>query len=282
MATTLTAQIQDSINIPIQEVLKNQHLMTLINFFGQESNASDIAIKDAPVVQYFSKNQTKTLNSEKDVFSNTLSVNQSQDNTVTHNVGNTPMITLPNILQPPTHGIVMNEVNSGVHKQELCLPIPTGSVLSQMGKHNSKSKGSKKLKRSVNAYNRVMDSSLSNSNSSPQEICNYFQTDYDKYLATAKKMKLQSLNTFNIPLPKSMPENNLTTVTAMKKNSESIQNELTPLISSIELLQQSSVSTTKTLQEKLAERQKANQLIETNLTITESKDGNKDDVIVLD
>ena len=40
--TTLTPQVQDSINIPYPEILGHQHFMSMLKFFGHETLASEI------------------------------------------------------------------------------------------------------------------------------------------------------------------------------------------------------------------------------------------------
>ncbi|TMW47954.1 hypothetical protein DOY81_006963 [Sarcophaga bullata] len=219
-----------------------------------------------------------------------MSVNQIQDNTAAHNIVNNPITTSPNMLPPTTHQAAAHEMpaNPSLPKQEeLFSPIVADNIPSQMETNYSKLKGSKKLKKNVKVYNRVMDHNIAvpNSNLPQKKSCNYFHTDYNKYLGAAKKLKLQYPDTFNNQQPNSSPSvNNLITVSAMKQSSESVQNDLTPFTScsGTGLLQQNSVSPTKTLQEKLAERQKANQLNENNLTSKLCKDGNSEDVIVLD
>lgn len=219
-----------------------------------------------------------------------MSINQTQDNTTASNIVNNPITTLPNILPLTTHQATIHEspANPSLPKQEeLFLPKATDNISNQIEPNNSKFKGSKKLKKNVKVYNRVMDHNiaLSNSNLPQKKSCNYFQNDYNKYLGAAKKLKLQYPDTFNNQQSNpSLPVNNLISVTAMKQGSESVQNDLTTFTScsGIGLLQQNSVSPTKTLQEKLAERQKANQLIENNLTNKLSKNGNTEDIIVLD
>ncbi|XP_065356226.1 probable cyclin-dependent serine/threonine-protein kinase DDB_G0292550 [Calliphora vicina] len=313
-STTSNIPIQNALNQPMTDFTKNPQFMSMLAVYG---SGNQLVERDTPEFQkLFEEFYSKILHNELNVCSSTpliaqKPINQLENQTILNpNVSsNMSMNVMLSQNQNIASNVAITETSSYVHSsnvEESRLATVFNDVLLQnqlsspVFKHHHKPKSSQKNKSIFKPYNRSVQGESSQNTSNDDS--NIYKIDIFSNHANVLAAYSNLLKNTKLHSPESSTNSIAKLPMAMKDFHNDVKTfkATTPYVSSssyVSTMQMRNqfpqqqctsspnvISPTKTLQEKLAERQKAYQLNECNTAsaTTSTKDTSCDDIIVLD